>query len=303
MRTLCSLTLMLVMPFATASDLSQKMDDAKNLAGQVKSQAQESGAEAVAQAQEKAQDVTDAAKDMQDQAESKADTAIADAQDKVETTKDAVIATATEATNEVSSAAADQAAQGQKQVANVQEKAEQAKTKGRTQVEESIEVGDARVSKIFHSQGHNMMLNGAGTRTKFFMDMYVAALYLKSPTKDAQAVVDADEPMAIRLYIVSSMINSERMSDATRDGFVRSTQGNTAPIEDEIDDMIEAFADAVEDGDVFDLVYLPEEGVTVYRNGVEKTNVEGLEFKQALFGIWLSEDPVQDSVKDDMMND
>lgn len=168
--------------------------------------------------------------------------------------------------------------------------------------EESIEIGDARVSKTFHSKGNNLVLNGAGTRTKFFMDIYVAALYLKKPSTDADAVIKADEPMAIRLHIVSSMINSERMSDSTRDGFVRSTNGNIAPIEDDIDELITAFADAVEDGDVFDLVYLPGDGVTVYRNGEAKSNVKGLNFKQALFGIWLSDDPVQSHLKRKMIN-
>ena len=164
------------------------------------------------------------------------------------------------------------------------------------------EVAGVDVADKFAADQKELVLNGVGIRTKFFMDIYVAALYLPQTTSNADEIIAADEPMAIRLHIVSSMINPKRMSDSTRDGFVRSTGGNIAPIESEVEELISAFQDAVEEGDTFDLVYVPEEGVTVYRNGQPKSNVKGLKFKQALFGIWLSEDPIQNRLKDKMLN-
>ena len=164
------------------------------------------------------------------------------------------------------------------------------------------EVSGVDVADTLKAAGTSLSLNGVGVRTKFFMDMYVAALYLPASGQSAADIIAADEPMAIRLHIVSGMINPKRMSDSTRDGFVRSTGGKTAEIEDDIEELISAFQDAVDEGDTFDLVYEPQSGVTVYRNGEAKSNVKGLKFKQALFGIWLSDDPVQDSLKDDMLN-
>lgn len=146
-----------------------------------------------------------------------------------------------------------------------------------------------------------LILNGAGIRTKFFMDVYAAALYLPETNRSADEIIAADESMAIRLYIVSGMINPNFMSDSTRDGFVRSTGGNLAPIEADVEELITAFQGSIEKGDVFDLVYEPASGVTVYRNGEAKSNVEGLKFKQALFGIWLSADPVQGRLKENML--
>jgi len=164
------------------------------------------------------------------------------------------------------------------------------------------EVAGVDVATNFSAAEKELVLNGVGIRTKFFMDIYVAALYLPETKVSADEIIAADEPMAIRLHIVSSMINPKRMSDSTRDGFVRSTGGNTAPIESEIEELITAFQDAVEEGDIFDIVYVPEQGVTVYRNGEAKSSVEGLGFKQALFGIWLSEDPIQERLKEQMLN-
>ncbi len=159
------------------------------------------------------------------------------------------------------------------------------------------EIDGIDVDETLDVAAQTLVLNGAGVRSKFFLDLYVAALYLNQEEKDADAIISADKPMAIRLYIVSDMITSKRMADSTRDGFVRSTHGNVAPIEDKIEELIKAFSEEIEEGDVFDLVYTPETGVTVYRDGEAESNVKGLAFKQALFGIWLSDNPVQTSLK------
>lgn len=167
---------------------------------------------------------------------------------------------------------------------------------------QALTVGGADVADTLQAGEQTLQLNGAGVRSKFFIDAYVAALYLGAENSDSAAILAADEAMAVRLYITSGMITSKRMSDSTRDGFVRSTGGNTAPIEAEIELMISAFKDEIKEGDVFDLVYQPERGVTVYRNGEEKAVVAGMPFKQALFGIWLSDDSIQKSLRKAMLN-
>ncbi len=50
------------------------------------------------------------------------------------------------------------------------------------------------------------------------------------------------------------------------------------------------------------MVYQPATGVTVYRNGEAKAQVPGLPFKQALFGIWLSDDAIQSSLRKALVN-
>jgi hypothetical protein len=164
-------------------------------------------------------------------------------------------------------------------------------------------IDDVNVADSIQVAEQSLNLNGAGIRSKFFLDLYIGALYLNAPSTDADATIAADEAMTIRLYITSSIIDGEKMSEATLDGFVKSTDGDLAPIQKEVDALIAAFRDAVEDKDVFDLQYVPGQGVSVIRNGELKTLIPGLEFKQALFGIWLSEDPVQDGLKEDMLGE
>jgi hypothetical protein len=62
--------------------------------------------------------------------------------------------------------------------------------------------------------------------------------------------------------------------------------------------FLDVYAEEIDDGDVFELVYLPEQGLNVYKNGSYTTTIAcGLSFKRALFGIWLSDRPVQTSLK------
>lgn len=165
------------------------------------------------------------------------------------------------------------------------------------------EVNDIEIADSIQIAEQSLALNGAGIRSKFFLNLYVGALYLNEKSGDAEALIAADEAMTIRLYITSSLIDGEKMSEATLDGFVKSTGGKLAPIQKEVEQLIGAFRDAVEDRDVFDLQYVPNQGVSVIRNGEVKVVVPGLAFKKALFGIWLSDDPVQDDLKEGMLGE
>jgi len=149
--------------------------------------------------------------------------------------------------------------------------------------------------------GSSLLKQGVGKRKKAFLSLYQAGLYTKAKRSDAAAIVSADEAMAIRLNIVSGLISAEKMNTALRDGFNQSTGGKVAPIQSEIDLFASGFAEEISKKDVFDLIYLPGSGVEVVKNGQSKVTVSGLAFKQALFGIWLSDNPIQASLKKAML--
>lgn len=155
--------------------------------------------------------------------------------------------------------------------------------------------------KIDDQQALN--LNGAGIREKWFMDLYVGALFLSQNKQDATAILDADETMAIRLHIISGMITSKKMTNATVEGFENSTGGNTEPFKKEIDQFLNTFKEPIAEGDVFDFVYAPGKGVQIIKNGTLAQNIDSsAQFKKVLFGIWLSDKPAQKSLKSDMLS-
>lgn len=144
----------------------------------------------------------------------------------------------------------------------------------------------------------SLNLNGAGIRKKAFFKLYVAGLYTVKKGKDANAFINADEPIGIRLQITSGMVSSDNMSEAIADGFAKSTGGKTAPLQARIDRFVATFKkDPITEGNVFELFYVPGKGVETYKNGKLLTTIEGLDFKKALFGIWLGGDPVDSDLK------
>jgi len=143
-----------------------------------------------------------------------------------------------------------------------------------------------------------LVLNGGGIRKKAFFKLYTGGLYIEAKTKDAKAIIAADKPMAMRLQITSSIISSDNMSEAIREGFEKSTKGNTAPLKAKIDKFVSTFAkEEIVENNVFDIIYIPGKGVEAHKNGKVQNTIDGLDFKKALFGIWFGDDPVDSDLK------
>lgn len=156
------------------------------------------------------------------------------------------------------------------------------------EVEDSLEVA-----------GETLTLNGVGLRKRFFVKLYVAGLYTQDGPGDGDgdAIVQADAPMALTLDIVSDRVTRDKMVEALNDGFAASTGGDTAPVEAGIAQLREAMGDTLEAGASMAFVYEPGVGTRVSRDGTETAVIEGLPFKQALFGIWLSGTPADAKLK------
>lgn len=144
---------------------------------------------------------------------------------------------------------------------------------------------------------YKLVLNGSGVRTKAFVPLYTAGLYLLKPSNSAAEVVRADEPMALRIKITSGFVSQSSLMASLDDGFESSTGGKTQPIREQIQQFRDCFTEDIKKGDTFDMVYTPKHGVIINKNGKLKGVVPGIEFKQALYGIWLSDKPADSSLK------
>jgi len=151
-------------------------------------------------------------------------------------------------------------------------------------------------------QGSEMVFNGAGVRSKFFMDLYVGSLFTSKVTTNAAEVIASDGSVAIRLNITSDMITSEKMAEAVHDGFDLATDGNISPIQDSVDTFISAFAEPIKDGDQFTFLSVPNKGVVSFKNGKELSVTQGEDFRKAVLSIWLGKNPTDKSLKEKMLN-
>ena len=164
------------------------------------------------------------------------------------------------------------------------------------------QVGEVTLPNTLEFNNETLLLNGAGIRKKaMVLKLYSGGLYLPSKTKDAAAIIGADQNQAIQLVITSSFVSSEAMSEAVEDGFEASTRGNTDPFAAEIKTFMGFFSEDIVEGDTYDITYQTGKGVVCYKNKKELGSIQGMDFKKALFGIWLGINPADSNLKSGML--
>ena len=163
------------------------------------------------------------------------------------------------------------------------------------------EISGITPDKAISIQGKRMNFNGAGLREKFFLDLYVGSLYLTNKNSDGDKIMGTDEPMAITLDIVSGLITSEKMINAINEGFEKSTNDDIGPIKSKIEEFKDAFSEKIVEGDRFIIAYIPMTGIIVTKNDKKLKKIPGLDFKKAVFGIWLCNQPASTNLKEGML--
>lgn len=162
------------------------------------------------------------------------------------------------------------------------------------------EVSGVKLDDAVTLADQNLQLNGAGVRSKFFIDLYIGSLYVPTPLTDTASVIDAPVA-AIRLNITSGMITADKMRDAIIEGFELATAENTDDIQPQIDAFMALFSAEIKEGDQFTLLTSKANGVTAFKNGQAQATIEGEMFRQALLKIWLGDKPAQKSLKEAML--
>lgn len=145
-------------------------------------------------------------------------------------------------------------------------------------------------------------LYGVGVRKFLWMDMYVGAIFLSNEKERPKEIIESNENMGMRLHILSSLVSNKRIIKAIEDGFQKSTGGNLSKYQSRIDEMISFFEGEISPGDIIDMVYSKDNRTTqVFLNKHKLGEIDGLDFKRALFGVWLSNDPIDKSLKQQMI--
>lgn len=170
--------------------------------------------------------------------------------------------------------------------------------------QKKLEVGGVTIPRTIDFKGKTLTLNGVGQRSKMFTDLYVQALYLSQLTQDAALIMQSDTEMAIRINITSPLVTSKKLSKALAKGMEKSVgQEGMLKLIKEVD-QLEALIgrEITKAGDSFNLIYNPfDRSLWIYKNDKYEGKIESFEFKKAFFGIWLSENPVDKDLKEELL--
>lgn len=162
-------------------------------------------------------------------------------------------------------------------------------------------VGSVEFDQKIITTGEELLLNGAGVRTKWFIDLYATGLYVPKKTSAEEEIINCDCVQAFRIVIISSLITTENFNEAIDEVFIKSAGGNTKAIDERIARFKKALGTGLKTGTEFYLVYEPNKGLKVFRDGKYKDTIPGLDFKQATMKLWIGENCVSDDLKSKLL--
>ena len=144
-----------------------------------------------------------------------------------------------------------------------------------------------------------LKLNGLGLRKKAVFKVYVGALYLESPSKDAHAILTSDQPKAIRMHFLRDLSKAQ-LVEAFQEGFDANAKDKAAAQKASFDKMLALIPD-VKEGETMTFTYVPGKGTTLQAGDKELGVFEGKDFADAVFSIWLGPKPPSEDLKKGML--
>lgn len=165
----------------------------------------------------------------------------------------------------------------------------------------AAEVAGVRLDDRVNVGGRELLLNGAGLRTRAIFKVYVGSLYVPQKATTPLAVLEL-APRRVQLDLLRNL-TADQFVDALMEGM----QDNNPPEDlrtlkpqtDELVRVMQAIGQAKE-GSVITLDYV--DGATrIAQDGALRGTIPGEAFNKALLRIWLGDRPVQADLKKAML--
>ena len=165
----------------------------------------------------------------------------------------------------------------------------------------AAEVGGVKLDERASVAGQDLVLNGAGVRTRAIFKVYVGSLYLPARVTSTSAAL-AGVPRRVQLNLLRTL-TADQLVDALVDGLKDNNPASeldaVRPQVDELVRIMKGFGE-VREGSVVTLDFA-DNATRIAQDGVTKGSVPGEAFNRALMRIWLGDKPVQGDLKKAML--
>jgi hypothetical protein len=143
--------------------------------------------------------------------------------------------------------------------------------------------------------GKTLALNGMGLRTKVVFKVYVAGLYLEKTSKDGMEIASSEQLKRMDLVFLRS-VDGPAVANAISEGFANNAAAELPALKERIARFGKLIPD-VKKGDRLTFIYRPGSGLAVLANGASAGSIEGKDFADALFRVWLGAKPSDKALK------
>ena len=158
----------------------------------------------------------------------------------------------------------------------------------------AAEIEGIKFSDEHIAEGKNLRLTGTGLLRYWGFKAYTGALYLEegAPVDD----VLSDKAKRIELEYFRA-IKGKDFGPATEKSIAKNVDATTYERPRPRIDYHNSLYEDVQPGDRYSLTYIPGRGTELALNGESKGIIEGADFAEAVFSIWLGPHPINDSFK------
>jgi len=165
------------------------------------------------------------------------------------------------------------------------------------------EIAGVMVQETLQTEdGTVLQLNGAGIRSKFVFDVYIAELYMEHPSNLVDEVIAAPGRKRIVMHFLYDQVEKAKLVKAWNVGFKDNSKADdVVKLQGRIDTFNGLFED-VKENDVIVLDFTPEKGTLVTIANSEKGVIPGKDFNDALLRIWLGKKPVTKGLKEKLLS-
>ena len=144
-----------------------------------------------------------------------------------------------------------------------------------------------------------LQIRGAGMLKWLFFKVYVAALYL--PPDVPSLYVLEDVPKKMEFHYLSDM-KAEQFTESGEPLLLKNTSDDElAQVRVKIDAINNMYKD-VKKGERYSLTYIPGKGTELALNTEVLGRIEGYDFAAVYYRIWLGDNPVDNDLKDMLLN-
>lgn len=152
--------------------------------------------------------------------------------------------------------------------------------------------------------GQNLVLNGAGLRTRAFFKVYAAGLYVPQKSPDAAALLAQTGARRVAIGMLRD-VDAATFAGSLVDGLkANHTEEQLAAIKsqtEQLQTIVKSLGEAKK-GDAIQLDWVPDAGTRIVVNGQPRgESIAGAPFFTALLRIWLGDKPADASLKKAML--
>ncbi len=174
-------------------------------------------------------------------------------------------------------------------------------------VASAAEIEGVRVDEQIAAPGGQLVLNGAGVRTKLaFMKLYVGALYLPAKKAVANEILKDPGAKRVAMHVLIDELTAKDLTASLNNSIAANhIPAEIALIESRLRDLnrMMSTVGVLKKGSTVFLDYIPNTGTSVTINGEEKIIIKGDDFFQALLRIWIGNKPVDGTLRRAMLGD